>query len=137
MYTAKIIGKEIVRGMLRVQVEFKSDHETFIEYFETNQAQPPTWITEQIRQKLAHINKIPEMHESITTPSEEMTLTDEEIATGAGQLTPRQEYAANLAKFEKYISAIAKRITKDDSESFMELRQKLVDDFKDEYIDLF
>ena len=136
-YTAKIIGKSLEKGLLRVQVEFKSDRETFVEYFETSQSQPATWITEQVKLKLAVLESMPAVHESIVTPSEDISLSAEEQKDKASILTPRDEYAADLIRFEKYVSALAKGFTTETDAGFIELKKKLTANFKPEYLDLF
>jgi hypothetical protein len=136
-YTAKITGKALEKGNLRVQVEFKNEKgEVFTEYFVTSQKQKESWLDEQVKAKLAHLNELPALHDSIEQ-GREIVLTQEEQETGIHELTPRERYQADLAQFEKYIAAVAKGLTTDETEHFKALKKRLQDNFLPEYLSFF
>jgi len=134
-YSAKIIGKVLERGQLKVQVQYKSDSDTFEEYIVVSRGQPEGWLTECIKARLADLNELPAIHEAIVTPSEE--ITHDIHAPEPKTLTPREEYAADLQRFEKFVHAVARGLTTVQHDDFVALKKKLADNFTPEYLDLF
>lgn len=135
MYKAIISDKEFKNGVLVVGVRFEDGVNDFADSFQTNQSQPESWIEEQIKRRLAHLNALPALHDSIEV-GQRIVLEEDEKKTGI-ILTDREQYQADLIQFEKFVSAIAKGFTTAETEEFKALKQKLTDNFKVEYIDLF
>lgn len=134
MYKGKIVDSIIERGHVKVKVEFSDGTDTFHETFETNQVQKPDWIDQQIKRRLEHLNGLPTLLETIEVGKE--IAHDPVIAADAAP-TERELYAANLKQFERYISAVVRGFTDEESEDYIRLKAWLKENFKPEYLDLF
>ena len=138
MYTAQIVEQSLDQGLLRVTVRFDIDGGgSFTEVFETRQAQGDDWIEEQIRRKLKDVNALPALKDKIQLKQGAIIeITAEEILESATP-TEREVYAKDLADFERYVNALTRGITVEENPNFGALKQRLIANFKDEYIDMF
>lgn len=131
MYKAIIAGKNINNGMLNVIVDFNAETDSVREVFQTNQEQTESWLNEQIQSKLAHLNSLPALHDSIKIgPAEEVEGDDADDEA-------RAQYIADYATFTQMVNALCQGIITSDNPDFLALKAKLAANFKVEYLDIF
>ena len=132
MWKAIIKSKSVVSGVLTVVVDFFGENgQQFADQFQTTQAQPENWLEQQIKAKLGHLNALPALHDSIEVGKE--IVHDE----SAKILSEKDQYKADLVAFHKLVAAVQQGFMKADNADFLALKQKLTDNFKTEYADLF
>ena len=134
-WTATVANKQIdKRGNLIVTVEFADGVKTISEDFATSQEQPEGWLEEQVGRKLKALDGIaatvvPEVGAVIAKPAE-----PEPEPSGDPQ---RDAYAADIARYNQYLNAIRIGVKVDKVQDFIDLKQRLADNFQPDYLDLF
>jgi hypothetical protein len=136
MYTAQIIDKTLVRGMLSVTVEFTDDvtHENIQEVFKTGQVQPAEWIDEQVAIKLKNLNSLEGVKDSIVVGKQFSSASVEEEVSPT---TAAEEYKADLVHFEKMLRVIQRGMLSYDNADFLVLKEKLKTNFHMDYLEYF
>lgn len=132
MYTASIVDRAIVQGVLRVKVQYTNGEDSFNDTIETSQMQDKDWAQKQIAQRLKHLNALPDLHDSIEIGTE---ITQDLPALTAQ--TEREQYVADYTTFNKMAVAAQAGIIDRDNPHFLALKKKLGDGFKPEYADIF
>lgn len=132
MYSASIVDRAIVQGVLRVKVQYTNGEDTFNDTIETSQTQDKDWAQRQIAQRLKHLNTLPDLHDSI-----ELGTTITEDLPAAVAQTDREKYVADYVIFNKMAAGMQLGIVSRDNADFLALKQKLADNFKPEYADIF
>lgn len=129
MYTAEIKNKALSNGRLSVNVLFEDENgNRLFETFETAHFQDISWIGEQIKNKLSHLNSLPNVFEKI-----EVGPFNEIIPVK----TEKDVYLEKAELYTKYMNIARLGFIKSDRKIILELREWLRDNFKDEYVDLF
>lgn len=134
-YTCEITNKDLIDGQLVVQVIFKSEDGSRIlnDSFITRSEQDEDWLKRAIKRKLKELEGLESFVETIPLGK----FNDVEDVIDNQPLSAKDEYKADLIKFEKLVSILRKGFIKQDNKEFVELQQKLRDNFTIEYIDLF
>jgi hypothetical protein len=140
-WSAKIANSEIVPpGTLRVNVQFINSADTsknFNHVFETSQKQDESWIQNQIRERLFHLNELPNLHALVQKKQGEEILHDVRPGDPLAGLSPEAaEWKRNYDYFHKYATLSMEQIVESEHAKFVELRKWLKENFRDEYIDL-
>ena len=125
MYKADITNTSIKLGRLIVEVKFYNDSESFSEIFETSQGQKDTWIGEQIKQRLKHLNSLASLKDSIQLG----VFTDIQK-----EKTESELYYEKAALYLKYMDVARMGLIQSDRPIIGELRTWLRENFKDEFI---
>ncbi len=126
MYQAKILNTSIVKGVLRVEVQFQSNEDVFTDIIETNQYQNESWIGEQIERRLKHLNSLALVKDSITIGSYK-----------PGQPVDKSEkdlYDEKTVLYLNYMNTARMGIINHDRPVIKELREWLRANFKDEFL---
>lgn len=133
-YTAQIVQKTIVNGILTVQVEYRSDDgkDIFSNLYSTNGAQDETWLSDSVNKKLTELETIHVFADSIQVGKTPETIEPKPEA----ELTPRELFKQNSEKFDKLISVLNKGYITSDNEEFVTLNQWLKDNWLPEYLDM-
>ncbi len=129
MYKAEITNKSLSNGRLSVEVSFENENgDKFTDTFETSQFQDTSWIGEQIKRKLSHINSLTNVAEKIEAgPFNEITVPK----------TEKEIYQEKAALYLKYMNVARLGFIQSDRKIITDLREWLRQNFKDEYVDLF
>ena len=129
MYKAEITKKRLSNGKLSVDVSFENESgDKFSDTFETSQFQDTSWIGEQIKRKLSHINSLPNVSEKIEIgPFNEIVTVKTDI----------EIYQDKATEYIKYMEIARLGLIQSDRPIIVELRKWLKDNFKDEYVNLF
>lgn len=133
MYNAKILDVHFFQGVITVLVEFSNNIDSFRDTYSTSQAQPDTWIHDHITKRLKDINSLPALLSTITVGQ----TIDGLPAPQENAPSPRQQYRSDLARFNRFVSALAMGFTTQQNDEFIALKKKLTDNFLPEYLDLF
>lgn len=129
MYNAEIIDKRLSNGRLSVDVSFENENgEKFTDTFETSQFQDTSWIGEQIKRKLTHLNSLLTVLNGI-----EVGAYNEVIP----KKTDKDIYQEKATLYTKYMNVARLGFIQSDRKAIVDLRDWLRQNFKDEYIDLF
>lgn len=129
MYNAEIIDKKIENGRLSVIVSFENEKgEKFNDTFETTQYQDTSWIGEQIKRKLTHLNSLPTVLNGI-----EVGAYNEVVP----KKTDKEIYQEKAMLYTKYMNVARLGFIQSDRKIILDLRDWLRNNFKDEYIGLF
>ncbi len=134
MYTATITSKLLAKDKLTITVRFDGNRDSFSDTFQTNQPQADGWIEEQVKRKLKALNALPFLSEKIQTGKVIIADTEDPVTILTND---KEQYKAALVQFEKFVSALSKGFTTKENEDFIALKQKLTDNFRTEYLDLF
>lgn len=137
MWTATVVQKkEDAKGQLTVGVEFIRDGDGKVvrEDYVTSQGQAEGWLQEQVNRKLKDLEAVaatvvPEVGaviQKLPDPTPE--------PSGDAQ---REAYAADIARYNQYLSAIRIGVKVDKVQDFIDLKQRLADNFQPDYLDLF
>lgn len=135
MWAATVTNKQIdKRGNLVVTVEFTDGVKTISEDFATSQEQPDGWLEEQVGRKLKALDGIaatmvPDIGAVIAKP-----VDPDPVPTGD---PARDAYAADIERYNQYLAAVRLGIKIDKVQDFIDLKQRLADNFQPEYLDLF
>ncbi len=125
MYKVNIEGVKINSGRLSVDVTFSSDEDTFNDTFETAQYQDDSWIGEQIKRRLSHLNSLYALKDSIEVgPFHEKVKAKSE----------KDLYLEKKMLYLNYMSEARLGIIKYDRPIIAELLEWLRANWKDEYI---
>ncbi|MBP9715206.1 MAG: hypothetical protein KBD52_01830 [Candidatus Pacebacteria bacterium] len=137
MYKAQIKDKKITNGVLSIIVSFSDEDtkDTFTDTFQTNQDQPKEWLDEQISRKLKHLNSLQNIKENIEVGAE--VVLKEKVEDIQATDKDKESYKKDLQDFNKMVGAAQQGIMTRDNKDFLELKKKLADNFKTEYLDLF
>lgn len=132
-YTAQIVNKTIVNGILTVQVEYRSEdgNDIFSNLYSTNGAQDESWLSDSVNKKLTELENIHTFADSI-----EIGKTPEIKPKVETELTPRELFKQKSDEFEKLISVLNKGYITSDNEEFVTLNQWLKDNWLPEYLDM-
>ncbi len=133
-YVAEITNKDIFDGVLVIQVRFTSKDGTKIvqDSFSTKSGQDSDWITKAIERKMRDLEGVEDLKENIL-----IGVVDVETVVTPPTTTAKQEYAADLANFNKMVSVLRKGFIEADHAAFVALQTKLKNNFQPEYLDLF
>lgn len=135
MWTATVTDKQIdKRGNLVVSVSFDNGTKQITEDFATSQEQPAGWLEEQVGRKLKALEGItatvvPNVGAVITKPVD----PDPEPSGDAA----RDAYAADIARYNQYLSAVRLGVAIDKQQDFIDLKARLATNFQPAYLDLF
>ena len=134
-WTATVANKQIdKRGNLIVTVEFTDGVKTISEDFATSQEQPEGWLEEQVNRKLKDLEAV-----SATVVPEVGSVIQKMPDPGpepSGD-AQRDAYAADIERYNKYLNAIRIGVKVDKVQDFIDLKQRLADNFQPDYLDLF
>ena len=125
MYQADIVGKTMNNGRLRVEVSFFDGKDSFTDTFETVQNQDDTWIGEQIKRRIKHLNSLDSLKENIAIGSFQevsATKTDAEI------------YQEKRAIYLNFMNEARMGVIPYDRPAIVELKEWLKNNFQDEYL---
>ena len=134
-WTATVANKQIdKRGNLIVTVEFADGVKTISEDFATSQEQPDGWLEEQVGRKLKALDGIaatmvPDIGAVIAKPVDPDPVPAGDAAKDA--------YAADIARYNQYLSAVRLGIKIDKVQDFIDLKDRLRTNFQPDYLDLF
>lgn len=138
MYKAEIIEKKFEGGLFSVVVKYvKDDGKFFFQTFQTNVPQDTSWPTEQIKKRLAEVNDLENSAPDLAVGTEILHEVKPIPTDPIPSQNTKEQYASDLRTFERYVNAISKGFTDDQRAAFVSLKQKLTDNFQDDYIDLF
>lgn len=137
MWTATVVQKkEDAKGQLTVGVEFIRDGDGKVvrEDYVTSQGQAEGWLQEQVNRKLKDLEAVaatvvPEVGaviQKLPDPTPE--------PSGDAQ---RDAYAADIARYNRYLSAVRLGIPIDKQQDFIDLKARLATNFQPAYLDLF
>ena len=130
-YTAEVLSKEIVNGLLKVEVRYTEGTTTFVDRHETRQPQGMAWLNDLIKARLDALNGLATF--AATIPLGAFVPT---TVTLPDPTDPREIYKAKLAKFEKLVQAIRKGLIAEDETNFANLKLWLKNNFQPSYWDL-
>lgn len=135
-YTAEVTNKDLFDGLLVVQVRYISEDGSKIiqDSYSTRSSQDENWLQNNITRKLKELEELEVFVEKIPLGqiSTEVSEVTVEIPSSA-----KEQYKEDLAKFNKMVQIIRQGIITADNSEFVELQQKLKDNFQSDYIDLF
>lgn len=138
MYKAKIIESSLSAGKLTVRILYYIDGgDSFTDTISSTQEQKREWIDESIQRRLKSLNQLPDVVDYADSKKELPIEQVQEVAGTEQTELDRAEYKADLEQFERYIRALTKGMTDEQNANFIALKQKLKDNFKDEYLDMF
>lgn len=135
MWTATVENKQIdKRGNLVVTVLFDDGTKQIREDFATSQGQPDGWLEEQVSRKLKALEDV----SAVVVPDVGATLEKlpEPTPEPSGD-AQRDAYAADIARYNQYLSAIRIGVKIDKVQDFIDLKARLADNFQPDYLDLF
>lgn len=133
-YTARIIEKRRENGLLKVIVEYSDGINTFRDEIASRSAQDPNWISSEVQRRLTDLEGLDILEKSIQLgPVTLKSITTPKVKTSR----PKQEYEANYKKFTAWLEALRQGIVTVDRKAFVDLKQWLIDNWKDEYVELF
>lgn len=144
-YTVTIKNKDFMlpEGFLRVQVEFQGidDPKRIInDSFDSVSMQDEQWLNKKITDRLKQLEELDDFIETI--PLGEFKI--DEVNTKSLKLNPqdleysaKQEYKEDLVKFTKLVGVLRQGFIENDNETFINLQNKLKQNFNPEYLDLF
>lgn len=129
-YTAKVTNKDIVRDMLTVQVEFRSEDDSHIinDAFSTKGGQDENWLQDNIDRKCKELEQLSIFKDTISLG--EVNLVEKAEPT----LTAKEEYRADLATFSTLAILLRNEVITSDNVEYVALKKKLQDNFNIEYI---
>lgn len=132
-YTAEITERDILEGLLRVQVRFTSEDGTKIvqDYYETRSLQDQDWLINAINRKASELEGLDAFIDTIPIGK----VTTEPIITPA--TTAKDAYKADLLMFNKLVSILRSGFIEADNSDFVAVQQRLKDNFDSSYLDLF
>lgn len=131
-YTAEVLSKEIVNGLLKVEVRYTEGAVTFVDRHETRQPQDLVWLNDLIKARLDALNGLATFAGTIPLGAFVPTTVVLPDPTD-----PREIYKAKLEKFEKLVAAIRKGLIAEDETNFAALKLWLKNNFQQSYWDLF
>lgn len=135
MWNATVIDKEIdSRGNLSVLVDFSDGTSKIRETFATSQGQPDGWLEEQVSKKLKSLESV------VATVVPEKGAVLGKLPDPTPEPTGdalRDAYAADIARYQQYLSAVRLGISIDTVQDFIDLKARLKDNFLPAYLDLF
>ena len=135
MWAATVTNKQIdKRGNLVVTVEFTDGVKTITEDFATSQGQADGWLEEQVSRKLKALEDVT----AVVVPAAGTVIQKlpEPTPEPSGD-AQRDAYAEDIARYNQYLSAIRIGVKVDKVQDFIDLKQRLADNFQPDYLDLF
>lgn len=136
MWTATVVQKkDDAKGQLIVGVEFSRDDGKVVrEDYVTSQGQPEGWLEEQVSRKLKDLEAVaatvvPDVGTVIQKSVDPQPTTSGDAAKDA--------YAADIARYNQYLAAVRLGIKIDKVQDFIDLKQRLADNFQPDYLDMF
>jgi len=134
MWTSEIITKNIVNGLLKVEVKFtKDDGTNFIDRYETRSEQDSNWLINNIKRRLTELETIQTFADNIPLGIIDVNVEPTTTVTN----TPVSEYKLKLDEFNKMVEFIKKGIITENNLDFIETKQWLKDNFSKDKINLF
>lgn len=138
-YTAEITNKDLFDGLLVVQVRYISEDGSKIvqDSYSTRSAQDENWLQNNINRKIKELEELELFIEQI--PLGEITVDTPLVIQGEKTQAEldKEAYKVDLDKFNKLVQILRQGFITVDNEEFITLQQKLKDNFKSDYIDLF
>jgi hypothetical protein len=135
-YTAEVTNKDLFDGLLVVQVRYISEDGSKIiqDSYSTRSSQDDNWLQNNINRKLKELEELEVFVEKI--PLGQVSLETPEVVDQVLN-SAKEQYKEDLTKFNKMVQIIRQGIITADNSEFVELQQKLKDNFQSDYIDLF
>lgn len=128
MYTAIINKKKFSGGKLTVEVIYTNGNENIIDTHEANQSQELSWLENIISRKLKDLNSLSDINDSIVIgPFSKWEQIESE----------KDIYYKKAIAYTRYMAIARNGFIKSDRPIIIELREWLINNFKDEYVDLF
>lgn len=135
-YTVEITNKDIMPdGFLRVQVRFtgvEDPSKIIQDHFDTRDGQDSAWLDLKIATRLKELEGLDTFVETI--PIGEYVPIEDPVKKVA-EVTARDQYALDYQRFNRLIDFIRQGIITDTNEEFVQIKQKLKDNLKPEYLD--
>lgn len=129
MWTATVLSKQFVNGLLTVMVNYTNGVENFNETHTTTSPEND-WLNDIIKRKIEGLNKCDSAFNIIT-------LGEFEIIKDKSHSPEWINYRDNIERLNTYTNLIRKGIMMESDAKFNELKTWLTDNFKDEYVDMF
>lgn len=133
MFSATIVNKIWKNGLLTVEIEYNDGARMFHESLISRSEQADDWIEQAVKQRLAELDGLDKLATAVAigpvVPGVKPQPTSEP--------TPREVYAAKLREFEAWLQALRQGVVTVDRKAFVDLKQWLLDNWQDEYLDLY
>lgn len=131
-WTAEVTGKNYVGGTLEVTVTYTDGKRIFNDKLVSRSDQAPDWLENEIKRRLTDLEGLDKLA-AVIAPGPVVPGTKPPVE----EPTARDVYAAKLREFEAWLSALRQGVTTIDRPAFVTLKQWLLDNWQDNYIELF
>ena len=132
MWTAKILSKKLVSGLLRIRFQFTNGTETFEECYDTHVPQGSGWLNDLIYERLGQLNNIDDMLPTIPVGDYVPTAHVYDPVD-----TPRELYQVKLALYYRMVEMISVGVIMASNTDYVALKLWLKNNFIANYNTLF
>lgn len=130
MYSASILSKETIKGVLRVIVQFSNGTDTFNEEFATSSGLDANWLKKAVSRRLDDLNSLSAID---TTPGAfDPTVTD---PTPTQAESDRKTYSQKLIQLRRMTALQQLGIIAANDATVTSLKTWLKDNYKPNYLD--
>lgn len=136
-YTAEITNKDIIEGLLTLQLRYTSEDRSIIiqDSISTRSPQNDQWLKNEIKRKITELEGLDEFIQTIEIGDFSLEQTNTKSIKTID--IDKEQYQNDLNEFNTLVGIISKEIITSNHEYFVSLHEKLKTNFKIEYIDLF
>lgn len=128
MYIATINNKTFKSGKLTIEVTYSNGNENITEPHEVTQSQDVNWLNDIINRKLKDLNSLSDINDSIIIG---------EFNNKVQVKSDKDLYYEKASQYMKYMEIARMGIILHDRPIIVELKDWLILNFKDDYINLF
>ena len=130
-WTAQVVEKLKSNGQLQVVVEYANGATTFRESLVSRSKQGAEWLSDAVKRRLADLADVDTLKDAI--PDGPVTVLPD-VTPNA---TPKEIYERKFRRFEAWLGLMRQGIVATDRPAFVTLKQWLIDNWDDAYLDIF
>lgn len=130
-WTAQVVEKLKSNGQLQVVVEYANGATTFRESLVSRSKQGAEWLSDAVKRRLADLEDVDMLKDAI--PDGPVTI----LPDNTPNATPKEIYGRKFRRFEAWLGLMRQGIVAVDRPAFVTLKQWLIDNWDDSYLDIF
>lgn len=130
-WEAQVVEKLKSNGQLQVVVEYANGATTFRESLVSRSGQGAAWLNDAVKRRLADLDAVDTLNDAI--PDGPVTVLPD-VTPNA---TPKEIYERKFRRFEAWLGLMRQGIVAVDRPAFVTLKQWLIDNWDDAYLDIF
>jgi hypothetical protein len=130
-WTARVVEKLKSNGQLQVVVEYANGATTFREALVSRSKQDQDWLADAVKRRLADLADVDTLKDAI--PDGPVAVLPD-VKPNA---TPKEIYERKFRRFEAWLGLMRQGIVAVDRPAFVTLKQWLIDNWDDAYLDIF